>query len=155
MKDVWVQGELAHFGLGDDDTGLIASLIELGLDAQAGGRTRVADQFDQRLEAVERTPAPVLRDVAEEAVVDLVPLARAGWEVRDMDTEAQVVGQALQRGLPAARPIAVAAAGVGGDVERVGHWVGLSSHHGPPLTDRRDGEGGRVVVAPDTDPGFI
>ena len=150
-----MQGEVAHLRLGDDEAGLIASLIELGLDAQPGGRAGVADQLDEGLEGAERTPAPVLRDVAEEPVLDLVPLARARREVRDVDAEAQVVGQALQRGLPAARPIAVAAAGVGGDVERVGRRVRLPSHHRPPLANRRDGEGRRVVVAADADPGFV
>jgi hypothetical protein len=99
MKGVRVQGEVAHLGLGDDDAGLIASLIELGLDAQPGGRARVPDEFDEGLEGAEGT--------------------RARWEMRDVDAEAQVVGQPLQRGFPAARPIPVAAAGVGGDGERV------------------------------------
>ena len=75
MKGVRVQGEVAHLSLGDDEAGLIATLIELGPDAQPGGRTRVADQLDEGLEGTERTPAPVLRDVAEEPVLDLVPLA--------------------------------------------------------------------------------
>src|SRR5829696_10165967 len=118
MKGVRVQGEVAHLGRGDDDAGFIASLIELGVDAQPAGRTRVSDEFDEGLEGPERTPAPVLRDVAEESVLDLVPLARARWEVRDVDGDAQVVGQTLQGGLPAARPIPVAAAGIGGDVQR-------------------------------------
>ena len=125
MKGVRVQREVAHFSFGDDEAGLIASFIEFGLDAQTGGRARVADQFDEGLEGAERTPAPLLRDVAEESVLDLVPFARARWEMRHVDAEAQVVGQPLQRRLPAARPIPVAAAGVGGDVERVGRWVRL------------------------------
>ena len=112
MKGVRVQSELAHVGLGDDDAGLIPSLIEFGLDAQPGGRARVPDEFDEGLEGAERTAAPVLRDVAEESVLDFGPLARARWEMRDVDAQAQVVGQPLQRSLPAARPIPVAAAAV-------------------------------------------
>ena len=61
MKDVRVQGEVAHLGLGDDEAGLIASLIELELDAQPSGGARVADQLDEGLEGTERTLAPVLR----------------------------------------------------------------------------------------------
>ena len=63
MKHVWVQSEAAHFGLGDDEARLIASLIELGLDAEPRGRARVADQLDEGLEGAERAPTPVLRDV--------------------------------------------------------------------------------------------
>ena len=155
MKGVRVQGEVAHLGLGDDDAGFIASLIELGLEAQPGGRAGVPDEFDEGFEGAERTPAPVLRDVAEESVLDLVPLARARWEMRDVDGEAQVVGQALQGGLPAARPIAIAATGIGGDVQRLGHWVRVPSHQGPPLANRGDGEGRRIVIAADADPRFV
>jgi hypothetical protein len=50
MKHVRVQSEAAHFGLGDNEARLIASLIELGLDAEPRGRARVADQFDEGLE---------------------------------------------------------------------------------------------------------
>ena len=32
-------------------------------------------------------PAPILGSVTEEPVLDLVPLARPGWKVRDMDAE--------------------------------------------------------------------
>jgi hypothetical protein len=116
VKSVRVQGEVAHLGLGDHEAGLIASLIELGFDAQPGSRSGVADQLDEGLEGAERTPPPVLRDMAEESMLDLVPFARARWEMRDVDGDAQVVGEPLQRGLPAARPIPVAATGVGGDV---------------------------------------
>ena len=120
-----MQGEVPQLRVGDQQASLVASLIELGFDAQAGCRSGVADQFDEGLEGAERTPAPLLRDVAEESVLDLVPFARARGEMRHVDAEAQVVGQPLQRRLPAARPIPVAAAGVGGDVERVGRWVRL------------------------------
>ena len=71
--------------LGDDEAGLIASLIELGLDAQPRGRAGVADQVDEGFEGAERTAPPVLRDVAEEPMLDLVPFAGARREVRDVN----------------------------------------------------------------------
>ncbi len=72
-----------------------------------------------------------------------------------MDAQTEVVGQALQCGLPPARAIAVAAAGIGGDVEGIRRGVRRPPHHRPPLADRRDREGGRVVVAPHADPRFV
>ena len=42
-----MQGEVAHLGLRDDEARLIASLIELGFDAQPGRRSGVADQLDE------------------------------------------------------------------------------------------------------------
>jgi hypothetical protein len=43
------------------------------------------DQVDDHLVAGQRPAAPVLADVREQAVLDLVPLARAGREVTDLD----------------------------------------------------------------------
>ena len=111
-----MQRQTSHLGRGHDQAGLVAPFIKLGLDAQAGGRARMADEVDDRLEGAERTAAPVFGDVAEEPVFNLVPLARARREMRDMDAQAEVVGQLLQGGLPPARAIAVAAAGIGRDV---------------------------------------
>ena len=68
-------------------------------DAQPGRGACVANQVDHGLEGAQRTPAPVLRDVAEQPMLDLVPLARARREVADVDAQAGVVGQ-----LAAARP---------------------------------------------------
>ena len=86
MKDVRVQGEVAHLSLRDDEAGLIASLIQLGFDAQPRGGAGVADELDEGLEGAQRTPPPVLRDVAEQPVLDLVPLARARRKVADVNT---------------------------------------------------------------------
>ena len=95
-----VKREFAHFRAGDDMTRRVAPLVQLRLHPQAGRRARVADQVDDGLKGAEGTASPVLRDVTEQAMLDLVPLAGAGWEMRDMDRQAQVVGQALQLLLP-------------------------------------------------------
>jgi hypothetical protein len=52
-------------------------------------------------------PPPIARDVAEQPVLDRVPLACAGRKVTDADLKARVVGEALKLGLPQAQPIAV------------------------------------------------
>ena len=51
-----------------------------------GGDHRPADQ---------RSPSPVLGDVAEHLVLDLVPLARPGREVAHRDPQAELGGQVL------------------------------------------------------------
>ena len=73
-----MESQAAHLREGDDHTGLVAALVEFGADAETSDGAGMADQRDQRLEGAKRTPAPVLRDVAEQPVLDLVPLARAG-----------------------------------------------------------------------------
>jgi hypothetical protein len=80
-------------------------------------------------------------------MLDLVLLARARREIRDVNPEAQVIGQLLQLLLPRARAIAVAAARIGRDEQRVDLRIRRTAHHRPLLADRGDGERGRVVVA--------
>jgi hypothetical protein len=77
------------------DSCRVEALVELGFDAQACIRSRVPDEVDDGLEGPQRLAAPVLGDVAEETMVDPVPLARARRRVRDPDAELQVVGKIL------------------------------------------------------------
>ena len=51
----------------------------------------------------ERFPSPVLCDVAEKPVFDLVPLARAWRKVTDMDSESCLVGEILEFAFPSTR----------------------------------------------------
>src|SRR3954463_5695006 len=50
--------------------------------------------------ARERVAAPILGDVAEQAVLDLVPLRGAGRIVADRDRQPGLVGKLLQLELP-------------------------------------------------------
>ena len=112
-----VQRQASHLGLRDHDTRGVGPLVQLGLDAKAGGGARVANELHERLKGPERLAAPVLRDVAEEAMLNLVPLAGPRREVADPDAQAEVIGECLQFRLPAASPVAVAAARVGRNQE--------------------------------------
>jgi hypothetical protein len=64
----------------------------------------VADQVDHGLKGAERTAAPVLHDVTERAMLDLVPLAGTQGEVRDMDRQTQRVPAVSDRGRFGRRP---------------------------------------------------
>src|SRR5579883_2790098 len=88
-------------------------------------------------------------------MLDLVPLAGSRREVADVDREAELVREPLQFVLPDVRPIAVAAARVGGDeqVSRLG--VALAAHLLPPRRDRGDREDRRVVVDADVDEAVV
>src|SRR5271155_1443806 len=100
MERIQMQGEVAHLGTRDDAAGRVASLVQLGFDAQACRGRGVTDQLHDGFEGAEGTATPVLGNVAEQTVLYLVPLARAGWEVRDVNAQAEVIGQPLQFGLP-------------------------------------------------------
>src|SRR5512135_3325744 len=60
-------------------------------------------------------PPPVLRDVAEHPVFDLVPLARPGREVTHRDLQSRLIRQILEADLPQSVAPPVAPARVGRD----------------------------------------
>src|SRR3989449_4190527 len=138
MERMWMERQAVHLRGGNDDAGRVAALVQLGLDAQARCGAGVANQVDNRFKRAERTASPVLGDVTEEAVLYLVPLAGAGREMRDVDPQAQVVGQALQFFLPRARAVPIAAARIGGDEGGLCLWGGPSPHHYSPFAGRCD-----------------
>jgi hypothetical protein len=77
-------------------------------EARLGGR--VTGQADDHLVVDEGAPAPVLGDVTEEPVLNLVPLARAWREVAHVHPDARVVREALQFDLPCPCSVAIAPA---------------------------------------------
>ena len=77
MEGVAFDVEGRHFGVADLDAFLVCVGVEFAADGQAVlGRGR-RDQLDDRRPTGERPTAPVLGDVAEQAVLDLVPLCAA------------------------------------------------------------------------------
>src|ERR1700674_3332304 len=78
MERVAADVESFHFGVGDLDALLIGPLIERTLDLEPGFGGRRGDQLDYCGAADEWLGAPVLRDVAEQPVLDLVPFRCAG-----------------------------------------------------------------------------
>ena len=110
-----------------------------------------ADQFDHGKAIGQRSAAPVLRDVAEHPVLDLVPLRCAGRIVVDVDHEPGLVGQLLQFELPEPHPRPIRAAAVRHDRQLPRIRIALSSHAFAPATDRLHSELGGVAGDPDAD----
>jgi hypothetical protein len=115
MKRVAHNGKSGKFLVGDFDSLRVGVFIEASLDAQSLSGGGAADQVNDDLPADQRAPSPVGGNVAEHAVLDLVPLAGAGREMTDLDRQPQLVGEFLQLSSPQAHPVAVAAPAVGGD----------------------------------------
>src|SRR5271166_6067888 len=75
---------------------LIAARVERAFDLEPGVGGGCADQLDHGKTIRERSAAPVLRNVAEETMLDLVPL-RCAWRiVVDVDRKPGLVGELLQ-----------------------------------------------------------
>src|SRR5690349_13879593 len=88
-------------------------------------------------------------------MLDLVPLARAGWEVAHRHREPRLLGEGLKLGLPQTRPIAVATSGVGRDEELLCLGIDLLPHVTPPSPDRLDRKLSGVVIHAYTHPTFV
>ena len=96
MKVVPLQLELGEFVVGYFDGRLIQAFVYRGFDLQAGAGLRAGNEVHDGLVGDQRTPAPVLRDEAEQAMLDLVPFARAWREVADEQAQLQFIGEHLQ-----------------------------------------------------------
>jgi hypothetical protein len=71
----------------------------------------MANELDESFEGRQWLAPPVLGDVTEEAMLDLVPLAGAGREVTDPHTQVRLVGEVLELELPGMRSVPIAATG--------------------------------------------
>ena len=77
MERVTGDVESQHLGVTDLDAFLVGAVIEQAFDLETGRGGRGADQLDDRNAIGERATAPVLGDVAEQAVLDPVPFRGA------------------------------------------------------------------------------
>src|SRR5947207_3178905 len=100
MEVIAFQGKAFHLGFGDFNSSGVLLLIKARLDAQALLSSGASNELDNRLKAGQWAAPPVLRDVTEEAVFDLVPLARSRWEVADANAQSRFVGKLLDCDLP-------------------------------------------------------
>ena len=99
-----------------------------------------------RFKVHQRPPSPVNADEREETVLDLVPLAGAGWVVADGDRKRDLITQLLQTNLPCPESRTIAATIVRADQKALRSRIRGASIHFPPAADALDRELGRVVA---------
>jgi len=155
MERVTVDVEGSYVLVGYPDALGIAPRVQFAPHRQARLGGGGADQVDDGAVADQRLGPPVLADVGEQAVFDLVPLAGARRQVVDGDLKAKLVGQALQLALPQPHPRAVAATAVGGDDQPCGAGVARPAHVLPPAAYGLHRERRRVVVHSHADPACV
>ena len=141
--------------VGDGDAFRVARLIKTTAYGEAGIGARCGDKLDDDLVGEQGLASPVPGYEGEEPVLDPVPLGGTRRQMADDQSEAGLVGEALELGLPQPAAGAVAAAAVGGDDQVVGGVVARFAHLLPPVADRVDGKGGRVVIDTDAHPPAI
>src|SRR6266576_5230044 len=148
MECIALDVERLHLGIADFDAFLVGRAIERALDFQAGFGRRGSDQLDDRHAIDEWSPAPSLGDVAEQAMLDLVPLRRARRIVMDVEHEARLVSELLQLELPQPDARSIRAAAIGRDCQFAGFRVAFAPHRVEPAADGSDGELSRVACDP-------
>src|ERR1700676_3030407 len=112
-----------EFFVSDGNPGWVAPPVELCSDLQSSLGGRAGDQVDNDVVTDQGLATPVLRDVAEHTMLNLVPFAGARREMADMDGQAQLARQVLQRDFPEPAAAAVATAAIGGDQQLAGARV--------------------------------
>src|SRR5580658_8204543 len=103
----------------------------------------------------QRFTAPVLRNVTEEPMLDLVPFARSRRQVADAQSQSRPFGQLLQRNLPQPTAAAVAPTAIGCDQQLTRTGITLRTHLSPPSPDRLGGELCCVVIDADAHPSLV
>ena len=127
MKAVRVQTQVRELSVSDFPAHGVAASVEPACDLETLGRGRVGDQLHDRLIVAKWLTPPVRGDEREEPVLDLIPLARARWEVTYANGKVSLIGELLQLQLPEPEPVAVAAATVRGDQQASGPGVQVFS----------------------------
>ncbi len=106
----------------------------------------MADQVDNHIQADKRLSLPVHRNVIEQSMFDLVPLAGARREMTHMNRQATLVRKFLQTIFPEAIATAVAPATVRRDVQMFRVRINLLAQMLVPTTNRLHRELRRVMV---------
>ena len=141
--------------IGDGDATRVLAAVEFRPNAESGPTVRRANEAHDRGQVDEWGAAPIHRDVREQPMLDLVPLARTRRKVTDRDHQARPIGQTLQFPLPQPEARPVAPACIRRDQQRLGLSIRRATHVLPPTLDRPYREARGVVIDPDTHPAFV
>ena len=129
---VWRELDRGQFSIADFDPFGIRPLIQRRLDFQPALGLGRPNELNDHLVTHEWPPAPVLRDVTEHSMFDLVPLARPRGEVTHADLKSQFIRQALQLHLPQSHSAAIATPAIRGDQQLAGVSIDRLTHLSPP-----------------------
>jgi hypothetical protein len=134
VKGMGCQVDSRDLVVGDATPGAIPAAIEPTRDRESLRGCGVGNEPHDRFIVAQWLAAPVGGDKREQAVLDLVPLARPGRKVTHAHRESGRVGERLQVDLPLAEPVAVAAAPVRRDKQRARRGIEMPPFR-PPRID--------------------
>lgn len=115
-----------------------------------------ANELEDGLVVPQGLTGPVAADVAEQLVLDGIPLGGSGRVVADLDAKTEAVAKGdLQLRLPETGPVGVASAAVCQDEKSIRSPVPIPTDLCPPFADGIDGELGSVVGDTDRDEALV
>jgi hypothetical protein len=105
--------ECCHIGIGNRLASRIIARIEDRLHDQASRGLRAANESQHGVPGSQRHAGPVAANLAEEAMLDRVPLRESRWVMAHGDGQAEAIAELdLQSFLPGSSLAAIAAASV-------------------------------------------
>ena len=159
MKTCLFDLQFRHFLLVDASSSRIASLVELAHHRQTLAGCGPRDQVYNRLVTRQWLATPIDTDEREQAVFNLVPLARSRRKMANRNGKTQFVRKALQLPFPQAEPGAIRASAVGRYQQPLRRRIRLLPFQLPPAADGGDGKRGGVMICPKVDetlvPGYV
>src|SRR5260370_1073921 len=155
MKSGWLDVEFGELLIGDFPPLFIGGGIQLGIDLEPCFGRRGADQVDHHLIRLQRLPLPIPGHVAEQPMLDLVPLAGPRWEMTDLDLQPGLIAQPLQLDFPQAAAAAVTAPAVGRDQQPRRAGGSPPPQARPPAPACLDRELRRVAADAHADPALV
>src|SRR5512147_295566 len=89
VKGIGRQADLRHLCVADSNLARVPLGVQFAPDLQARRSPRIGDQVHDCGVSQQRPASPVLADEREQAMFDLVPLARSRRQVTDVDRQAR------------------------------------------------------------------
>jgi len=123
MERIAVEIHAAQGLVADSATFFLPFGVEPGRDRQTGFRVRVPHEVDDGHPVEQGTASPIFGNEAAQAMLDLMPLARARRKRRDLDCEVKRSGHPLPCGFPQTHATAVTAAAIRRDIELRSRFV--------------------------------
>ena len=146
MERVALDIEGSHLRVTDLDTLWVVTCIKRASHRQASLGRGGGNQFDHRFAADQRSSSPSLGNVAEQPMLDLVPLRGPRRIMAYKKRQAGFVSQVLHFNFEQAHARTIGTAAIRRDHQLVHIGIALPAHDIQPASDRIDRELCRIVA---------
>src|ERR1700688_61125 len=136
MECVTLDIEGYHLRVSDLDTLRVVACIKLASHRQPSLGRCGRNQLDHRFAADQRSSSPGLGNMAEQPMLDLVPLRGSRWIMAYLKRQAGFVSQVLQLNLEQAHAGTIRTTAIRRDHQLVHVGIALAAHDIQPASDR-------------------